>query len=87
MKSYDKCFYIIETDEENPKIVAVVSELPVSVADEYRVRAQLFNNAFYVHPRVARLFDGNRSGDDLVEEHDEGLKPRVDPGRGQYHIL
>ena len=44
MKSYVDCLYIIETDEKNPKRVAVAHSLPVTVESGYKVRPELLPN-------------------------------------------
>lgn len=40
-KNYTDCVFIIETDEKDPKVIAVAESLPVTVAEGYRVRTTL----------------------------------------------
>lgn len=41
-----RCFFVIETDEKNPKRIAAVKSLPIVTAEGYRVRTCMDSHTF-----------------------------------------
>lgn len=53
----DKCVYVIETDETDPKPVAVAASLPVVTADGFRIRPELMKDLFSDYSAMKELLD------------------------------
>lgn len=53
----DKCVYVIETDETDPKPVAVVGSLPVVTADGFRIRPVFLQSLFTDYSAMKELLD------------------------------